>query len=48
MSPQRRRERIEVAPLIYVGTTRIKPGKLAALRKQLSELVDSSRQTNRE
>jgi len=40
MSPQRRRERIEVAPLIYVGTTRVKPGKLAALRKQLSELVD--------
>ena len=29
-----------MAPLIYVGTTRIKPGKLAALRKQLSELVD--------
>jgi hypothetical protein len=48
MSPQRRREKIEVAPLIYVGTTRVKPGKLVALRKQLSELVDFVRRTNRE
>ncbi len=29
-----------MAPLIYVGTTKVKPGKLASLRKQLSELVD--------
>ena len=29
-----------MAPLIYVGTTKVKPGKLAALRNQLSELVD--------
>ena len=29
-----------MAPLIYVGTTKVKPGKIDALRKQLSELVD--------
>jgi quinol monooxygenase YgiN len=29
-----------MAPLIYVGTTRVKPGRLEALRTQLAELVD--------
>jgi quinol monooxygenase YgiN len=27
-------------PFIYVGTTSVKPGRLQALREQLSELVD--------
>src|SRR5207245_10618107 len=39
-SPRRRREKIDMPALIYVGTTKVKPGKLASLRKRLSELVD--------
>lgn len=27
-------------PFVYVGTTKVKPGKLEALREQLSELAD--------
>src|SRR5262245_33244479 len=38
--PAEEGERIEMAPFIYVGTTRVKPGRLPALRDQLAGVID--------